>query len=73
MELKKLHNKDLTKSQVFSLLKEYLTEQIELSQRKVVSEENFTLPAWSEYQAYQLGSIKAYQKLLSIIPDQGDI
>lgn len=73
MDLRKLKSKELTRSQAFSLLKEYLTEQIDLAQRKAVNEENFTLPAWSEFQAYQLGSIKAYQKLLSIIPDQGEI
>ena len=71
MNLKKLNDKGITKSQAFSLLKEYLVEQIELSRRKAESEDNFSLPSWSEFQAYQLGSIKAYNKLLSIIPDQG--
>lgn len=71
MNLKKLNDKEITKSQAFSLLKEYLVEQIELSHRKAESEDNFSLPSWSEFQAYQLGSIKAYNKLLSIIPDQG--
>lgn len=72
MDLKLLNSKDLSRSQAFSLLKEYLSEQIDLSVRKVVNEENFSLPSWSEYQAYQLGNIKACQKLLSIIPDQGE-
>ena len=72
MDLSKLKNKELTKSQVFSLLKEYLSEQVELAQRKAVNEDNFSLPSWSEFQAYQMGSIKAYQKFLSIIPDQGE-
>jgi len=72
MDLKKLNSKELSRSQAFSLLKEYLVEQIDLAQRKAVSEDNFSLPAWSEFQAYQLGNIKAFQKLLSIIPDQGE-
>lgn len=72
MDLSKLKSKDLDKSQLISLLKEYLTEQLDLAQRKAINEENFSLPAWSEFQAYQLGSIKAYQKFLSIIPDQGE-
>lgn len=72
MDLKKLNSKELTKSQAFSLLKEYLVEQIELAHRKTENEDNFSLPAWAEFQAYQLGSIKAYNKLLSIIPDQGN-
>ncbi len=71
MDLKKLNSKDLSRSQAFSLLKEYLTEQIDLAHRKMESEDNFSLPSWAEYQAFQLGSIKAYQKFLSIIPDQG--
>jgi hypothetical protein len=72
MDLKKFNSKDLSRSQAFSLLKEYLVEQIDLAQRKAVNEDNFSLPAWSEFQAYQLGTIKAIQKLLSIIPDQGE-
>jgi hypothetical protein len=72
MDLKKLTSRELTKSQAFSLLKEYLTEQIDLARRKQTDEETFTLPAWSEYQAFQLGSVKAYQKLLNIIPDKGE-
>lgn len=72
MDLKKLTSKETTKSQAFSLLKEYLTEQIDLAQRKTINEDNFSLPAWAEFQAFQLGIIKANQKLLSIIPDQGD-
>lgn len=71
MDLKKLNSKDLSRSQAFSLLREYLTEQIDLAHRKMESEDNFSIPSWAEYQAYQLGSIKSYQKLLSIIPDQG--
>jgi hypothetical protein len=71
MDLKLLHNKETNKSQAFKLLKEYLDEQIDLARRKQVDEDNFSLPSWSEYQAFQLGVIKAYQKLYNVIPDQG--
>ena len=72
MDLKSDKAKKLTKDQVFQELKDYLTEQIELSRRKSLDEDNFTLPAWSEYQAYQLGFQKAFSKLYNLIPDQGE-
>jgi hypothetical protein len=72
MDLKSDKAKKLTKDQVFQELKDYLTEQIELSRRKSIDEDNFTLPAWSEYQAYQLGFQKAFSKLYNLIPDQGE-
>jgi hypothetical protein len=74
MDLKSSKAKDLTKNDVFRELKQYLAEQISLSTRKSLSEDNFTLPAWSEFQAYQLGFQKAFSKLDELIPnpDQGD-
>ena len=72
MDLKSDKAKKLTKDQVFQELKDYLTEQIELSRRKSLDEDNFTLPAWSEYQAFQLGFQKAFSKLYNLIPDQGE-
>ena len=72
MDLKSDKAKKLTKDQVFQELKDYLTEQIELSRRKSIDEDTFTLPAWSEYQAFQLGFQKAFTKLYNLIPDQGE-
>lgn len=72
MDLKSDKAKSLTKQQVFELLREYLSDQIELSQRKSIDEENFTKPAWAEFQAYQLGFQKAFSKLYNLIPDQGE-
>ena len=72
MDLKSDKAKSLTKQQVFSLLKEYISDQIDLSRRKQMDEDNFSLPAWSEHQAYQLGFQKAFSKLYNLIPDQGE-
>jgi hypothetical protein len=72
MDLKSEKAKDLTKREVFILLREYLDEQIELSRRKTLSEDSFSLPSWSEFQAYQLGIQRAYFKLKDAIPDQGE-
>jgi hypothetical protein len=72
MDLKSEKAKDLTKREVFILLREYLDEQIELSRRKTLTEDNFSLPSWSEFQAYQLGIQRAYFKLKDAIPDQGE-
>jgi hypothetical protein len=55
-----------TKEDVLKALEEYLQDAIELSQRKCRDETNFTVPAWSEFQAYQLGMQKAYTKILDL-------
>lgn len=65
----KLKTKEnLTKEEVYTIIKEYVTESVELSRRKQRDETNFTLPAWPEFQAYHLGMQKAYQKLLDFLP-----
>lgn len=67
--MKSLKTKEvLTKEEAYKVISEYLKESIETSNRKMRDEDNFTLPAWSEFQAYQLGAIKAYNKLLDFIP-----
>lgn len=71
MDLKSEKAKSLSKSQVLLEIKNYLEEQIELSRRKTLDEESFEKPSWSEFQAYQLGIQKAFQKLNNLIPDQG--
>ena len=72
MDLKSEKAKALTKKQVFDELRSYLNEQVDISNRKCMDEENFNKPSWSEFQAYQIGIQKAYTKLLNVIPDQGD-
>lgn len=72
MDLKSDKAKSLSKQEAFKLIREYLSEQIELSRRKCIDEDNFTLPSWAEYQAYQLGLQKAFNKLYNLIPDQGE-
>lgn len=72
MDLKSEKAKDLTKREVFILIRDFLDEQIDLSRRKVLQEDNFTLPSWSEFQAYQLGVQKAFIKLKDQLPDQGE-
>lgn len=60
--------KEYSKQEILDIMKEYLVENIELSIRKCRDEDNFTLPSWSEFQAYQLGQQKAFQKLLDFLP-----
>ena len=59
---------DLTKEEIYDIIKEYINESVSLSLREMRDKDNFSLPAWSEYQAFQLGMQKAYQKLLDFIP-----
>jgi hypothetical protein len=72
MDLKSEKAKSLSKQEVLDLLKAYITDQVELSRRKCIDEENFSLPSWAEYQAYQLGFQKAFLKLQSLLPDKGE-
>jgi len=61
----------LTKEEVYLFLIKFLKEELAISTRNSLSEESFTLPSWSEYQAFQLGQQKALSKILKLIPDQG--
>jgi hypothetical protein len=73
MDLKSESARELSKREVFLELRKYIQEQIDLSNRKMMEEENFSLPSWSEYQAYQLGFQKAFLKLYNQLPDQGEL
>ena len=73
MDLKSESARELSKREVFLELRKYIQEQLDLSNRKSLDEDNFSLPAWSEHQAYQLGFQKAFLKLYNLIPDQGAI
>lgn len=68
MDLKSEKGKTLTKKQVIEELKDYLNDQIDLSQRKCMEEDNFKLPAFSEYQAYHRGIQKSLTKLYNLLP-----
>lgn len=68
---KNLKSKDLSRDEAFKILRDYLTEQRELGVRKLISQEGFESPSWSEQHAYNLGFIKAVEKLKTFIPDQG--
>tara|TARA_R110002126_G_scaffold111685_1_gene249576 strand:- start:870 stop:1076 length:207 start_codon:yes stop_codon:yes gene_type:complete len=68
MDLKSEKAQALTKKQVFEELKEYIDEQVQVAQRKCMDEENFQLPAFSEFQAYQRGIQKALTKLYNLLP-----
>lgn len=72
MDLKSDKAKKLTKDEVFREIRNYLTEQIDLSRRKSIDEDSFDKPSWAAYQAYQLGFQKAFTKLYNLIPDQGE-
>ena len=66
--------KDLTKHEIYDIIIEYIDSCIATSLREMRDVESFAKPAWSEFQAFQLGSQKALFKLRDFIPssDQGD-
>lgn len=69
MRYKEIKNiKDLkSKEEVLDFVQDYLKNNIMLSQRKMESEDSFDKVAWGEYQAFQLGNIKALKKLQNIL------
>lgn len=68
--LKGKEYKEMSKREVVSILLSYLEEQRELVIREM-SNSNFDLPSWSEYQAYKVGSLKTLTKVVDFLPDQG--
>lgn len=72
--LKSLKQKEalkISKEEAYLIIRAFLSNEIELSRRKMMSEERFESPSWSEYQAFQLGMLKSLDKVLNFIPDQG--
>jgi hypothetical protein len=59
----------LTSHQVYDIIRTYIQEQVDLAQREMLSKDNFDKPSWSEFQAYQLGSIKGLIKVLDFVPN----
>lgn len=67
--LKDKVNPPFSREEIYSSLRTLIQEQIELSLRKTQDETAFNSPSWSEYQAFQLGMQKAYQKVIQLLPD----
>ena len=61
--------KDYSKDEIFLIIQTFITEQVELAQRKTLDEDSFNKPSWSEYQAFHLGMQKAYLKIATFFPD----
>lgn len=68
--LKGKEYKEMSKREVVSILLSYLEEQRELVIREM-SNSNFDLPSWSEFQAYKVGSLKTLTKVVDFLPDKG--
>jgi hypothetical protein len=68
LNLKSKEAKEYSKEEVFLIIQEFIREQIELSQRKTLDEDSFNKPSWSEYQAFQLGMQRAYNKVATFVP-----
>lgn len=72
--LKSLKQKEalkISKEEAYEIIRAFLDREIELVRRKMISEERFDSPSWSEYQAYQIGMLKSFDKVLDFIPNQG--
>lgn len=69
--IKEIEKKEVSKSEAFQIIRAYLLEQRELGLRKMLDQESFKGTSWSEQHAYDLGFIKAIEKIRLLIPDQG--
>jgi len=56
-----------SKEEVIEYLQKYVKDNLDLSRRKAESEDSFGNAEWSQYQAYQLGSIKTLNKILTFL------
>lgn len=54
---------------VMSRLSLLLSNELEESYKSMAKESNFTLPAWSEHQAYLLGEQEALRKFIKMIEE----
>lgn len=64
----KINKKPLTTEETYDILSSFIQEQIDLVRRKQESEDSFDSPSWSEKQAYYLGMLKGFDKVLKYIP-----
>lgn len=71
ISLKEKPLNEYSREEIVNAISSFAKEQIELSFRKSIDEETFSKPSWSEYQAYQLGMSKAFDKVIKFLPDQG--
>ena len=69
---KQLKGNDCSRFEAIEILKQYIQEQYDLVERKEISEDSFSTPNWSEFQAYICGYKKALKKVQEFLPDQGD-
>ena len=69
LNLKAKEAKEYSKKDVLLIIREYVKNQEDLSRREMLDKTNFSLAAWSEHQAYQLGIQKMCSKLESFIPN----
>lgn len=67
--IKNLNDKSISKRKAIENIKEWLRKEREQALRKALSEESFEAADWSKYLAYQLGFLKAIEKLDNFIPD----
>jgi len=69
--LKSKEASNISKEEALLILKNYISKEVALIHRKMIADESFDSPAWSERQAFLLGSLKLADKILDFIPDQG--
>lgn len=50
-------------------MRQVLQDDLDSMLRDMARENNFSMPAWSEYQAYRLGETEALRKLISLLED----
>lgn len=60
--------KDISKQEIYDFIVAYIDDQIKTSLREMRNSDAFNKPAWSEFQAYEIGMQKAFFKLRELIP-----
>jgi len=69
--LKSKEASSISKEEALMIIKNYIGKEVALMHRKMIADDSFDSPAWSEKQASLLGALKLADKILNFIPDQG--
>jgi hypothetical protein len=66
--MKSLKSQELSKEEVIKGLRENITTALNACYKNNYADEDFTNPSWALRQAANGGMIKAYQRILNLLP-----
>lgn len=68
----KFEERLLLAQDIWDVLKNIIEEDLNAVDKDIMNKDNYFMPAWSEFQADRIGSKRALQKVLNLIPTKGE-